>query len=59
MLTRGRGALMAAVIECETMGSALRRVEASQGSAGVDQMPVDQPGPYLREHRPRILRKNC
>lgn len=45
---------MEAVVERENMWLALRRVEANQGAAGVDRMPVDLLRPYLREHWPRI-----
>jgi len=46
--------MMEAVVERENMGSAMRRVEANQGSAGVDGMPGDGLRPYLRQHGPRI-----
>lgn len=46
--------MMEAVVERENMRLALRRVEANEGAAGVDRMPVDQLRPYLREHWPRI-----
>ena len=46
--------LMEAVVERENMRSALRRVEANRGAAGVDGMPVDRLRPYLTEHWPRI-----
>jgi RNA-directed DNA polymerase len=45
---------MEAVVERENMWLALRRVEANEGAAGVDRMPVDQLRPYLREHWLRI-----
>jgi len=46
--------MMEAVVERENMRSALQRVEANKGAAGVDEMPVDQLRPYLKEHWPRI-----
>ena len=46
--------MMEAVVERKNMIAALRRVEANKGSAGVDNMPVECLGPYLREHWPRI-----
>jgi len=46
--------MMEAVVERETMMAALRRVEANQGSAGVDKMTVESLRPYLREQWPRI-----
>lgn len=49
--TRG---LMDAVVERGNMWSALSRVEANKGAAGVDNMPVASLRPYLKEHWPRI-----
>jgi RNA-directed DNA polymerase len=46
--------LMEAVVERENMLAALRRVERNQGSAGIDEMTVEELRPYLREHWPRI-----
>lgn len=46
--------LMEAVVERGNMWSALRRVEANKGAAGVDRTPVDQLRSYLKEHWPRI-----
>jgi len=46
--------LMEAAVERENMIAALRRVEQNKGAAGVDQMPVAELRPYLREHWPRI-----
>ena len=46
--------MMEAVVERENMNSALRRVEANKGSAGVDGMPVESLRPYLKEQWPRI-----
>jgi RNA-directed DNA polymerase len=45
---------MDAVVERENMAAALRRVRANKGSAGVDDMSVEELTPYLREHWPRI-----
>jgi RNA-directed DNA polymerase len=42
--------LMEAVVERENMFAALRRVESNAGSAGIDQIPVDELRAYLREH---------
>lgn len=46
--------LMEAVVERENMAAALRRVKANKGSAGVDDMSVEELTPYLCEHWPRI-----
>jgi RNA-directed DNA polymerase len=46
--------MMEAVVERKNMLAALRRVEANKGSAGVDDMPVEDLRSYLREHWPRI-----
>ena len=46
--------LMEAVVERENMKSALRRVEANKGSAGVDGMPVESLRPYLKKQWPHI-----
>ncbi|RPI80764.1 MAG: group II intron reverse transcriptase/maturase [Chloroflexi bacterium] len=42
--------LMEAVVERENMFAALRRVESNAGSAGIDQIPVDELRAYLGEH---------
>jgi len=41
---------MEAVVERENMFAALRRVESNAGSAGIDQIPVDELRAYLGEH---------
>lgn len=46
--------LMERMLERENVMSALRRVEANRGSAGVDGMPVSQLRNYLKEHWPCI-----
>lgn len=46
--------LMEAVVGRENMRRALRRVESNKGSAGVDNMSVDDLRPYLKECWPRI-----
>jgi len=46
--------LMEAVVGRENMRRALRRVESNKGSAGVDNMSVDELLPYLKECWPRI-----
>jgi len=46
--------MMEAVVERENMKSALRRVEANKGSAGVDGMPVESLRPYLKKQWPHI-----
>jgi RNA-directed DNA polymerase len=44
--------LMEAVCERENLKKALRRVQANQGSPGIDGMTVDQLSDYLRAHWP-------
>jgi RNA-directed DNA polymerase len=46
--------LLEAVVERENMWLALKQVERNRGAAGVDNMPVEQLGAYLREHWLRI-----
>ncbi|HET6569045.1 MAG TPA: group II intron reverse transcriptase/maturase [Rhodothermales bacterium] len=46
--------LMDAVVGRKNMTAALLRVEANKGSAGIDNMTVDELRPYLRMHWPRI-----
>jgi RNA-directed DNA polymerase len=46
--------LMEAVVGRENMIKALRRVEANQGAAGVDGMPVTGLRAYLKQHWPGI-----
>ncbi|MFH1269201.1 MAG: group II intron reverse transcriptase/maturase [Planctomycetota bacterium] len=46
--------LMEAVVERENMVAALRRVKANKGSAGMDDMSVDELTPHLKAHWPRI-----
>ncbi len=46
--------LMDAVVERENMIEALRRVERNKGAAGVDEMPVSELRPFLKEHWSRI-----
>jgi RNA-directed DNA polymerase len=46
--------LMNAVVERENLIVALHRVERNQGAAGVDEMPVSELRPYLKEHWARI-----
>lgn len=46
--------LMEAVVEGKNMGAALQRVKANKGSAGVDNMTVEELTPYLHAHWPRI-----
>ena len=46
--------LMEVVVGRENMLRALKRVEANKGAPGVDQMPVTQLRPYLKEHWRRI-----
>ena len=46
--------LMEAVVGRENMVAALKRVAANKGAPGVDNMPVENLRPYLREHWPRI-----
>jgi RNA-directed DNA polymerase len=45
---------MEAVVERENRVRALQRVEANQGAAGVDDMPVESLRGYLKEHWPKI-----
>ena len=46
--------MMEAVVERENRVRALQRVEANQGAAGVDDMPVESLRGYLKEHWPKI-----
>jgi RNA-directed DNA polymerase len=46
--------LMNAVVERENLIVALHRVERNKGAAGVDEMPVSELRPYLKDHWPRI-----
>jgi RNA-directed DNA polymerase len=46
--------MMEAVVERENMNSALHRVEANKGSAGVDGMPVESLRPFLKKQWPQI-----
>ena len=46
--------LMDAVVERENMIEALRRVERNKGAAGIDEMPVSDLRPFLKEHWSRI-----
>ena len=46
--------LMEAVVERGNMVTALKRVKANRGAAGVDGMTVEALPAYLREHWPRI-----
>jgi len=46
--------LMNAVVERGNMVEALRRVERNKGAAGVDEMPVSELRPFLKEHWLRI-----
>lgn len=46
--------LMEAVVERENMRAALQRVETNKGSAGVDEMTVDELLPYLKRHWQQI-----
>jgi len=45
---------MEVVVERKNMLAALQRVRSNKGAAGIDQMTVDQLGPYLKEHWLRI-----
>jgi RNA-directed DNA polymerase len=45
---------MEAVVECENMKAAWKRVKANKGAAGVEGMSVDALPAYLREYWPRI-----
>ena len=45
--------VMLAVVERENMRQALLRVERNKGTAGVDEMPVEDLRAYLKEHWPR------
>ena len=49
---------MEAMVERENMWSALRRVERNKGAAGVDNMPVEDLRPHLKEYWPRIKERN-
>lgn len=46
--------IMEAVVERENMARAYRRVVRNSGAAGVDQMPVEDLLPHLKEHWPGI-----
>ena len=45
---------MEAVVERSNMILALRRVEKNKGSAGIDEMTVQELRSYLKEHWPKI-----
>ena len=45
---------MEKVVESENLKKALKRVESNKGSAGVDNMQVDELRPFLKEHWNRI-----
>ncbi|MBF0217083.1 MAG: group II intron reverse transcriptase/maturase [Candidatus Omnitrophica bacterium] len=45
------------VLARENMTRALARVKANKGAAGVDEMTVDELGPYLKEEWPRIRKE--
>lgn len=46
--------MMEAVVERKNMAAAWKRVRANKGSAGVDDMTVDELMPYLKKEWPRI-----
>lgn len=46
--------LMEAVVERKNMGRAYKRVVSNKGSAGIDEMSVEDLGAHLREHWPQI-----
>src|SRR6201987_5894627 len=46
--------IMEEVCERANLKEALRQVRANKGSAGIDQMTVDQLGDYLKQHWPAI-----
>jgi RNA-directed DNA polymerase len=46
--------LMEEVVEGKNLSAAYRRVVANKGSAGVDDMRIDELGPCLKENWPRI-----
>jgi RNA-directed DNA polymerase len=46
--------LMLAVVERENMRRALLRVERNKGTAGIDEMSVEDLRAYLKEHWPRL-----
>jgi RNA-directed DNA polymerase len=46
--------LMEVILGRDNMMAALRRVEANGGAPGIDKMPVEQLGGYLKAHWPRI-----
>lgn len=48
---------MEAVVERENMKRADQRVVRNRGAAGVDEMLVEQMGPYLKEHWERIKKE--
>jgi RNA-directed DNA polymerase len=45
---------MLAVVERENMREALLRVERNRGTAGIDEMPIEDLRAYLKEHWPRL-----
>jgi RNA-directed DNA polymerase len=49
--------LMEAVVERSNMKLALQRVERNHGSAGIDEMTVEELRGYLKEHWPKIKEK--
>jgi group II intron reverse transcriptase/maturase len=46
--------LMERIVERDNLARAFKRVRQNQGSAGIDEMTVDQLGPYLRAQWPTI-----
>ena len=46
--------LMEAVIARENLVKALKRVESNKGAAGIDNRPVSELRPFLKEHWPQI-----
>ena len=51
--------LMERVVERSNMQAAYRRVKQNKGAPGVDGMSVDQLGPFLRVHWPKIRERLC
>jgi RNA-directed DNA polymerase len=50
----GRGGLLEQALSRENMAAAWKRVKANKGSAGVDELSIEQTGEYLKTHWPRI-----
>src|SRR5262245_15686213 len=46
--------IMEEICERANLKEALRQVKGNKGSAGIDRMPVDQLGDYLKQHWPAI-----